>query len=170
MTTLTMQFSNEPNDVFFTMGLTGCEECPKYAVGLFAPVDDEGLFAYCAEHMRSVSPLAASVLLGALDDEYSDLQLMLLDELGECPRCGGGLDTGAGFGQRDLECSDVCIGLASEVAEEDCSCRGDEDLHCGWSRSYPIELYRDKLMPKYLRGDAGPEQALVATIVQEKRI
>lgn len=179
MTTLTWQFSNESNPEgggggLFELGVTECEECPKYAVGLFANADgsDSGLFAYCFEHMRSVSPLAASILLGSLDDEYSDLQLVLIDELGECPRCGGGIDTGAGFGQRDLECGDFCSGPAWEAdggqGQEACECGGeDEDAHCGWRGSYPIELYREKLMEKHRRGDAGHGPAVVAELVAE---
>lgn len=175
MTTLTMQFSNEPNGDLYTMGLTGCEECPKYAVGLFAPVDDEGLFALCYEHMLAVSPLAANVLIGCdaleVGGEMTPLQLMLVDELGQCPGCGGGLDTGAGFGSRDLECADVCSGEAWEAPDGSegmpaCECGGhDEDAHCGWSGSYPLELYRSNLMPKYLAGQGAESQGLVAAIV-----
>lgn len=178
MTTLTMQFSNEDNGDLFTLGTTCCEECPKYAVGLFAPVDDEGLFALCYEHMLAVSPLAANVLIGAdaveCGGEMPPLQLMLVDELGACPGCGGGLDTGAGFGMRDLECGDVCMGEAWEgsdgVMNEGCqleNCGGtNEDAHCGWSGSYPIELYRDKLMAKFLRGDGGVPQQIGAEVVR----
>lgn len=175
MTTLTMQFSNEPNGDFFTMGVTGCEECPKYAVGLFAPVDDEGLFALCYEHMLAISPLAANVLIGAdTVEDMTHLQLMLADELGICPACGSGLDTGAGFGCRDLECGDYCLGAPQvgdkekgEADYEGCECGGeDEDAHCGWSGSYPLELYRDKLMAKFLRGDGGVPQQIVAEVVQ----
>ena len=178
MTTLTMQFSNEPNGDLFTLGETCCEECPKYAVGLFAPVDDEGLFALCYEHMLTISPLAANVLIGSdaveCGGEFTDLQLMLVDELGTCPGCGGGLDTGAGFGMRDLECGDYCLGPPQpgnagegEVAYEGCECGGhDEDAHCGWSGSYPLELYRDKLMPKYLAGQGDEGQQIVAEVVQ----
>lgn len=170
MTTLTLHFTNEEmvsdgrgglTPGLFKMGETGCEECPKYAVGLFASVDDEGLFAYCYEHMAAISPLAAIVLLGCdaveRGREYTDLQLMVIDELGICPQCGEGLDTGAGFGMRDLECSNF---------GEDAV--GDED--CGWSGSYPLALYREKLMPKYLAGRGGEGQQLVAKIVQEKGI
>lgn len=186
MTTLTFQFSNNSGGLF-ELGQTGCEECPKYAVGLFAPVDDEGLFAYCYEHMLAISPLAANVLLGCdaveMGGEYTDFQLMLIDELGMCPSCGGGLNTGAGFGSRDLECADVCMGEVWECEEcpkysdrkghEGCQLEGcggvNEDAHCGWSGSYPFELYRAKLMPKYLAGRGGEGQQLVIPVMEPKQ-
>ena len=154
----TWHFSNEKNGDLFELGVTECEECSRYAVGLFSTTDDSGLFAYCYRHMTdSVGALAADVLLGKLDpEELSDLQLMLVDEVGECPACGEGLDTGAGSGQRDLECSDFCMGPSEPEVEggpwfEGCNCGGDdEDAHCGWSGSYPLELYRDKLMRKHV--------------------
>ena len=178
MTTLTLQFSNESGGLF-ELGETGCEECPKYAVGLFAPVDDEGLFALCYEHMSAVSGLAANVLIGAdgveCGEEFTDLQLMLIDELGMCPACGGGLDTGAGFGMRDLECGDACSGLAWQSEDgtqgyEACSCGGhDEDAHCGWSGSYPLALYREKLMAKHLEATSASQQ-IVATLVRDANL
>lgn len=177
MTTLTMQFSNDHHGAFYTMGETTCEECPKYAVGLFAVVEDEGLFALCYEHMLAVSPLAANVLIGAdVAEEFTPLQLMLVDELGTCPRCGGGLDTGAGFGQRDLECGDVCGGPPEGLdwggcKVENCVENGgtDDDAHCGWSGSYPIELYRDKLMAKHLESTSASHQ-IVATLVRDANL
>lgn len=62
-------FTNEPCGLF-EPGETICEECPREAIGLFDPVDDEYVAALCEEHMAdNVSALAADLLLGKTFDQ-----------------------------------------------------------------------------------------------------
>lgn len=83
-------------------------------------------------------------------EEYTVDQLVKIDEEGKCPECGEGLDTGMGFGKRDLECGDSCTGEAwtgtDGVEIEGCECGGHEDAHCGWSASYPAEIYAERVL------------------------
>lgn len=48
--------------------------------------------------------------------EPDDATIIALEESRECPNCGGSLDSGCGFGCRDLECNDCTFSLSYDAA------------------------------------------------------
>lgn len=58
------------------------------------------------------------------DPDLSTEEFFDIERSGICPDCGGEIETGMGFGRRDLECA-------------------DEDEDCGWSASMRLDIYQE---------------------------